>query len=131
MIDRVIIESDEPIAEIIKALAKNGIELVEENGNLIATVHDSRDAEEEVTNLLNDAAIEAFVFGPDHDGRSIVVFRDNFGWNVTTNFDNPAKALEAQTAFRNQGMEAYALRLKTVVEQLPDGAFSEVERMLK
>ena len=65
MIERVYIETKTPLAEVQTALAGHGItakKLLLKKGEFAADVPDSRDAEEEVTEALNDAGIEAYVY---------------------------------------------------------------------
>jgi len=68
--ERVYIETDATQDEVQTALAGNGITVSQPPSDgepqgyprmFAADVPDSRDAEEEVTNLLNDAGIEAYV----------------------------------------------------------------------
>lgn len=57
-----------------------------------------------------------------------VFFRDNRGWHVTSEYDNPQRALDAQDALRGQNIEAYAVPIRMVVEQVPDHVLSAVLR---
>lgn len=64
----------------------------------------------------------------------VVVFRDpaqRGTWNVTSNFDNPERAVEAAKAFKAQNIEAYPLNIRLLVEVAPDFIFSQVERSLQ
>jgi hypothetical protein len=60
-----------------------------------------------------------------------VFFMDNRGWRVTSEYDTPERALEAQTAFRSQGMEAYAVNISTVMVNMSAFSLKEVERICK
>lgn len=70
MIERVFIETDAKQEDVQAALAGNGITVSNANdgepqgypNKLAADVPDSRDAVEEVTDKLNDAGIEAYVY---------------------------------------------------------------------
>jgi hypothetical protein len=61
-----------------------------------------------------------------------VIFRDQSSWNVTSNYDNPKRALEAAEAFRNNlKTEAYAVNLRILIENVPGFVLSQVERAVK
>jgi hypothetical protein len=61
MIDQVVIETSESIKAVRAALKRTGTTVEKVGKNLVATVHESRDAVEEVTNALNDAGLTAYV----------------------------------------------------------------------
>ena len=65
MIERVIVETDDADEQALAAsmLEKRGCTVTETvDGNLAVLVPDSRDAEEEVTEALNDAGVICFVY---------------------------------------------------------------------
>jgi hypothetical protein len=68
MSERVIVETDDADerALTMSVLAKRGCTVTEtSDGNLAVLVPDSRDAEEEVTEALNDAGVVCFVYRAD------------------------------------------------------------------
>ena len=73
MIDQVVIETEERIKAVRAALKKGGTTVEKVGKNLVATVHESRDAVEEVTNALNDAGLTAYVVPSycRHDRRDV------------------------------------------------------------
>ena len=68
MIEQVVIESEdgEKAAALAALNAKGCYKVTEEDGDLIVDVPDSNDAEEEITNLMNDAGVDCFVSYGDH-----------------------------------------------------------------
>jgi hypothetical protein len=65
MIERVIVETDDADEQALAAsvLEKRGCTVTGmSDGNLAVLVPDSRDAEEEVTEALNDAGVSAYVY---------------------------------------------------------------------
>ncbi len=63
-----------------------------------------------------------------------VIFRDPNGgtWTVTSNYDTPERALEAQEAFKkNYNTEAYAVNLRLLIENVPSFVLSQVERSVQ
>jgi hypothetical protein len=69
MIQRVYIETDAKQDEVQAALGDTKVSQPQSDGEdrghpyqFVAEVHESRDAEEEVTNALNEAGIEAYVY---------------------------------------------------------------------
>ncbi len=65
MIERVIVETDDAEGRALAAsvLGKRGCTVTETvDGDLAVLVPDSRDAEEEVTEALNDAGVICFVY---------------------------------------------------------------------
>jgi len=64
MIEQVMVETDASLFAVRQALRNKGCD-VEESGTegpLLVTVHEPRNAEEEVTEALNNASIAAFVY---------------------------------------------------------------------
>ena len=65
MIERVVVEADDESEQALAAsvLEKRGCTVTEtDDGKLAVLVPDSRDAEEEVTETLNDAGVVCFVY---------------------------------------------------------------------
>jgi hypothetical protein len=70
MIERVIVETEDADEQGLAAsvLAKRGCTVTRtSDGNLAVLVPDSRDAEEEVTEALNDAGVVCFVYRADEE----------------------------------------------------------------
>ena len=70
MIERVIVETDDADEQALVAsvLSKRGCTVTgTSDGNLAVLVPDSRDAEEEVTEALNDAGVVCFVYRADEE----------------------------------------------------------------
>ncbi len=67
MTDRVIVElqdvTEKPTA--VKALEGQGCRIEDRGDTLVVAVPDSRDAEEEVTEALNEAGVSAYVYLPE------------------------------------------------------------------
>ena len=70
MIERVIVETDDADEQALAAsvLEKRGCTVTKtSDGNLAVLVPDSRDAEEEVTEALNDAGVVCFVYRAEEE----------------------------------------------------------------
>jgi hypothetical protein len=64
MTDRMIVELQDVTerATAIEALKGHGCKVEDKGDTLVVSVPDSRDAEEEVTEALNDAGVSAYVY---------------------------------------------------------------------
>lgn len=107
MIERVIIEiHDETTPQHLRQALPSHIELERKSKKQwLATVHDAKDAEEEITNLLNDAGIESYVYIPDSEtltqthiwwrparGRDRHLPEKCLAWQVQVAFHDPKKS---------------------------------------
>ena len=63
MTERVIVETDVSLEELRKALNGHGVTVEKgPDNNFIVHISDSRDAEEEITDAMNDAALSGYVY---------------------------------------------------------------------
>jgi len=58
----------------------------------------------------------------------VVFFRDKQGWHVSQEFNTPKKALAFVDDLRSKRQEDYAVHVGTIIENLPNLVFFEVEK---
>lgn len=66
-----------------------------------------------------------------HQDIFVVFYREKNSWHISQEFNTPKKALAFMDGKRKKGQNAYAAHLGTIIENLPDLVFFEVERQLQ